>query len=544
MILFGRRMCKLGGLFVVTLLHPLLVHGQTDAYMIEAISERERPTGDEETFTMGRPDFRTRGPALQRDEFRIGTARAATRGPQRGGRSGPDAGTMLRFDQHREIEPPTEATLRIGPWYTDLGIALRGGVTYSRFRKRGIDFPDGTRRGEVREDGLEYPLSATLILNNYMILTRRMDLSLNLRMSYFHYPRGTQEDEFAVSLTEEGISATFSTQFHPTRYSRIFVYDDILFLTDYVDRRGISDRLAGREYRLLQNTVGADWDWRASPRDAFSASISREDTLPQGQAFRIERRVVYREMASYRRQFRPYAAGGILGQASQSLAQIEERPDTYIHGYSFFLGLNMTENMVLHTSVGQQFGVVKGGTIPETRRRQTTFGTASLDHNLGRGRWQRFSFQRSLAESFGGGIERTDQFTYWYRWHGDDRLFPGWFTSQYLIVDPLEPPRDGYRDWVNRIHVRTWLTRVIPLRLTASYAMRFNEAGTAGVIDDDPELRDDYQTLRLRASTRFRVYRRITFDAYAQHTQRTSDNAELEYKQDSVGAHLTWYHRF
>lgn len=530
------RLLWVGVLFVL----PATMQAQTDAYMVEVVEEREaeeRSAIEEQTFTISQPDFTFRGPTTMRGDGRIGSARGATR-------SGRGGSTMLRYDQHRELSPPADAMLRIGPWYTDMGIALSAGYRYTRFRGRGTDFLDGTRRGEVQKSGSEFPLSATLTMNNYMILTRRLDLSLNLRMSYFHYPLGTQPDQFVIDLTDEGIYATFSTQFHPTRDSRILIYDDILYLTDFVDRRGISDRLGGREYRLLQNTAGADWDWRASSRDAFSASASRTDTLPQSRAFRSQRRVQYAEMAAYRRQINPFAAAGLLLQASQSLAQTEDRPDSYIHGYSIFTGLNVTQTMNFNASVGQQFAVVQGGNLTETRRRQSLTGAMSLEHDLQRGRSQRFSASRAITESFEGGIDITDRFGYRFGWSG--LWLPGSFTSDYLIADPQDLDRNGYRDWSNRLAVRTQLTRIVPLSLSASYAMRFNDSLDTGLggEEGDPEIGDDYQTLSLMARTGFQIIQRINFSAYVQHVQRTADNPALEYTRDTVGLQLTWSHTF
>jgi len=514
------------------------VQAQTDAFMLEVVEEREareQAAIEEQTFEQSQPDFTFQGPTTMRDESRIGSARSNTRRGQGGS-------TMLRYDQHRELTPPASSTLRIGPWYTDLAIALSAGYRYTRFRGQGVDFLDGARRGDVQEGGSEFPLSATVTMNNYMLLTRRLDLSLNLRMSYFYYPLGTQPDEYVIDLTDEGIYATFSTQFHPTRDSRVLFYDDILYQTDFVDRRGISDRLGGREYRLLQNTLGADWDWRASAFDAFSASVSRADTLPQSSDFESQRRVQYAEMAAYRRQLNPFAAAGILAQASQSLADTEERPDTYTQGFSIFTGLNVTQTLDLNASIGQQHVVVKGGTLDETDRRSSYTGSLSLDHDLGEGRSQRLQASRAVSESFEGGVDVIDQFGYRLGWGG--RLLPGSFTSDYLIADPLDPRQNGYRNWDNAIQVRMPLTRLIPLHLSATYAQRFNESPELGAGADDPELQDDYQTLSLAARTGFRLRENVSFSAYIQHIRRMADNPDLEYTRDTVGLQLTWSHAF
>jgi hypothetical protein len=520
---------------------PAISFGQTDAYIIEAVEEQERIRVQEQTIPARQPDFTARGPVTMRDESRIGAARAATRG----GRGG---NTMLRYGQHRELTPPAHSTLRVGPWYTDVGVSLSAGYRYSRFRRRDPALFDGAGRGEIRESGSELPLTATLHLNNYVILSRRLDFSLNLRMSYYHYPLGTQDDQLFVDLTDEGIYATFSSQFHPTRDSRVLIYDDIVYLTDFVDRRGISDRLDGREYKLFQNTLGVDWDWLVGPFDAFSASVSRTDVLPQSRAFLDQRRVQYAEMGSYRRQFNPFAAGGILLLGQQSLAQTENRPDSFIHGYSFFTGVNLTQTLDFNASVGQQFSIVRGGRLESSRSRQATTATASLDQDLDRDRWQRLYARRVMEEDFEGGVNLTDTFGYRYEWSGI-RL-PGRFSTDYAIVDPQDDTRNGYSNWSTRLHVRSQITRVVPLHLSADYSMRFNNDDQSSVRSTQDETIDDiqsgadYQTLSLVARTGLRISQKINFWAYAQHLQRTSDDPRLAYTRETYGLQLTWSHDF
>ncbi len=518
-----------------------LLMAQTDAYMIEVVADAEAPgIVEEETFAEPRAGLGTSVMTMP-GAGQIGASRHGVRGTGRD--------TMLRYDQHRELSPPEHSTLRIGPLYSDLGISLSAGYRYTRFRGRGQDFLDGSRRGEVQKGGSEFPLTASLYLNNYMIITRRMDLSLNLRMSYYHYPLGTQEDRFLIDLTDEGIYATFSTQFHPGRDSRILLYDDILYLTDYIDTRGISDRLGGREYKLLRNTVGVDWDWRASPLDTFSASASRSDTIPQSKTFRSQRAVRYSEMAAYRRQINPYAAVGVLINASQSLAQTDERPDTYIHGYSVFSGVQLSETVSVDAAIGQQFSTVTGGDLEQSRSRSSLYGSLGIHHDLPGDRSQHATARRSLTEAFDGGVDMTDSFGYQLRWGG--LWLPGNFTTDYLIADPQDPGRNGYRDWTSALNLSTQLTRVIPLRFRATYAMRFNEdlnrASPAGSEQGgavDPDSRNDYQTLTLSLRTGFRVSEKINCTAYVQQARRTADDPNLEYTRDSLGITLTWGHRF
>lgn len=513
---------------------------QTDAYMLEEMEERDRLADlaiEEQTMTVREPSNSFQGPSVTRQEGQIGSARSATRGGQGGS-------TMLRYDQHRNLIPPASSTLRIGPWHTDLGVSSSAGFRYTRFSGAGVDFLDGTRRGDVQEEGAEFPLSATVTMNNYMLLTRRLDLSLNLRISYFYYPLETQPDQLEVDLTDEGVYATFSTQFHPTRDSRILVYDDIMYMTDFVDRRGISDRLGGREYSLFQNTLGADWDWRISRMGSLSASVSRSDTIPQSDEFDNQEAVRYAEMGAYRRQFNAFSAGGLLVKASQSIASSDDRPDSYIHGYSLFAGLNLTQTMDVNASIGQDFSEVRGGGAEGDRSQQSLTGAAALDHDLRFGRRQRFSAERAITESFEGGVDITDRFAYMFSW--SEALFPGSFTSDYTLSDPQDFGRGKYSNWKNSIAVRMRLTRSLPLSITVSYDMRTNDE--VEELEENPEdgvnENADYQTFSAVARTGFRLTEKMNFTAYVQHVQRTSEDPDQEYSRQTIGAQVAWAHQF
>jgi hypothetical protein len=309
-------------------------------------------------------------------------------------------------------------------------------------------------------------------------------------------------------------------------------------MTDFVDRRGISDRLGGREYSVFQNTLGADWDWRASMRDSFSASLSRSDTLPQTDEFNEQETVRYSQMGAYRRQFNAFSTGGVLVRGSQSLAQTDNRPDSSIYGYSLFTGLNLTQTMDVSASVGYDFSEVEGGADGVDRKQQSLTGAASLDHDLQFGRSQSFSAQRAITQSFEGGVDIQDRFSYNYRW--SEALLPGSFASDYTVTDPLSDDRLGYSNWRNSISVRLQLTRTMPLSLTVTYDIRTNDK-EAGADDDENA---DYETFSAAARTGFRLTEKMNFTAYAQHIQRTSDNPDQEYARQTIGAQVSWAHQF
>lgn len=518
--------------WLFTLLTAGFVMSQTAEFSPEEIDYRDSMA---ET-----PGIRTgsgaMAPALMAGSHRqIGAARNSVRGGRGGG------GVMFRYDQHREITPPTDATLRIGPWYSNLGMNLGAGYRYTRFSGTGVDFLENNDRGEVKDDGSEFPLRAGLSLGNYLILTRKLDIRLDISVNYVHYPLETQEDELNIDLTDEGIYATFSTSFQPSRYSRFFIYDDILYRTDYIDPRGLEDYYGGSAYEYFQNIVGIDWDWQPAPMDSFSASVSRQDTIPMDDEFDSQEVVRYAEMLSYSRRLARYAIAGVVGNAAQSLAQTDERPDSYIYGLNAFTDLQLTRNTQAEGSIGQNFAVTSGGNLEEDRETSSLAMGIRLMNDLPGDRSQEFGYSRSLSESFEGGVDIMDVLSYSYRWSRS--VLPGSFSTTYVSSDPQDGGRSDYADWTSRLDLRYRLTRKIRLNFALSYAMRMND--DVGVDDEgNPELSNDYETLTATLGTSFRLTRKSSFSAYASHVDRTSDNADLAYTRDMVGFDVVWAHQF
>lgn len=463
----------------------------------------------------------------------VGAARSGVR--SRGGES-----VMLRYDQHREIQPPDYATFRLGPLYSNLGISQSIGYRYVRLKGTGVDFLEGTRRGEVRKTGAEFPMVSGLTLNNYMILTRKLDLQANISAQYFYYPLRTQDDELRIRLTDEGVFATFSTQFHPTRDSRILLYDDILYRTDFIDTRGLEDSYGGRKFEYLRNVLGLDWDWRPTPLDLFSVSASRTDLYPFDSEFDRQRMVRYAQMGSYRRSLTPFAAAGVVGSMSQSFYKEASRPDVYTYGITAFTGMRLAPRLSANASLGHSWATSTGGNLEDDRKTSSITAAAALDHDISDTRHQRLSWQRRLSEAFDGGMDVSDTFGYQYRWSGS--RVPGAFSTTYAIYDPKDRDRNGYTDWTTRLNVRYPLTRLMDLSLVASYGIRRNDTPTRD--DELPDISSDYETLTLSASTGFRVTDKTMFSAYATHVERTSDNRDLAYTRDTVGVTLKWSHQF
>ena len=475
---------------------------------------------------------------------------------------------MLRYDQHREITPPEYATIRLGPLYSNIGIAQSVGYRYTRLSGAGIDYLESSRRGDVIKGGSEFPLVSSLTLNNYMIITRKMDLEANISINYYHYPMKTQEDELQINLSDEGIFATFSTQFTPSRNSRLLVFDDILYRTDYVDTRGLSDRYGGREYEFLQNTAGLDWDWKPGALDSFSASASRQDTIPISKEFDAQKGIRYSEVASYRRSLTPFAAAGLLGTASQAYYDDPDRPDVFLNGISAFTGIRIAPPLTGDASLGYQVSTSTGGLLAEDVTSGGVTASLGLDHEISEKSRQRLYWQRLMSEAFVGGVDMSDTLGYNLSWNGG--LLPGSLSTTYTIYDPQDEDRNGYADWATTLGVRHQLTRLLNLSLVASYSMRMNDtpvtadtlasetldsdvidsetlaseiSGTDGA-DTLPDLGSDYETLTLTISTGFQMTKKTKLYAYASRADRTSADPDLAYTRDTVGVTLTWSHQF
>ena len=52
------------------------------------------------------------------------------------------------------------------------------------------------------------------------------------------------------------------------------------------------------------------------------------------------------------------------------------------------------------------------------------------------------------------------------------------------------------------------------------------------------------ETLSIRLGSSMRLTKKTNFSAYAEHVDRTSDNEDLVYTLDIIGAALTWTHKF
>jgi len=415
------------------------------------------------------------------------------------------------------------------------------GFEYIRLKGSGVDYVRGNQRGTYLDDGVEFPMVSTLYLNNYLIISRHMDLEANINVSYSYFPMKTQEDELRVNLTEEGVFGTFSSEFHPSRDTRLLLYDDILYRTDYVDTRGLSDSYGGEAYEHFENTVGADWDWQPSPFDSFSMSGSRTDVIVLDDTFQDQERVAYAEAASYQRALTRFAAAGLLGNFQQSLYDSELRPDIYLYGLSAFTAAQLTRRLTGNASLGYQYSTYVGG-ASDGESRGSLSGSLGLGHEISETKNQRLTYQRTQSEAFNGGIDVSDTIGYGLFWHGGQ--LPGSLSTQYASYSPQDAARSGYSDWATTLAMQHQLTRLLRLNLSTSYAMRFNDPGEGLIDGSAPDISSDYETWSIRLGTGMKLTKKTRFSTYAEHAARTSESENLAYTRDIIGAFLTWSHKF
>ena len=263
---------------------------------------------------------------------------------------------MLRYEQHREIKPPEYATLRLGPFYSDISFSQTAGFRYTESEGTGTDFLFGNNRGVIKEDGWDYPLVSTIDAQNYVMISRHMDLDISFSMGYAYYPMDTQDNEFFFDIAEEGVSGSISMGFYITKKVKGRISDDILYTTDYLDLRGVEDNYGGSSYQHLDNTVTMDADWLMDVDKNMGASISRTDVIVFGDEFTEQEQVTLTQDIYYEQQLAAFLLAGINVSLSQSEYDAETRSESSSQGYSLYAQARVTDRTSASASLGYDTG--------------------------------------------------------------------------------------------------------------------------------------------------------------------------------------------
>ncbi|MDI6774248.1 MAG: hypothetical protein QME60_02470 [Verrucomicrobiota bacterium] len=457
----------------------------------------------------------------------------------------------LRFSNHREIKVPDYALARIGPFYSNIGFTQTAGYRYTCSRGAGTDFLIENRRGAIEKDGSDLPLISILNMRNYLIVTRRADIDVSIRLSYALYPLDTQRNVFDVDLPEESIVGELSIEFSPTPFVKGMAYDKMLYKTDYVDTRGIADEYGGEAFVYFRNTAGVNLDWLMSSNRNLAVSLSRMDLLPQGREFESQEQTFYRESACYEQRLNAFLAAGLGARFSQTDFRDRTRSDWssrefYLHGNA-----RLTSQTRASAEIGYTLASVANSPADDATADEdvaTVVGSLVVETQMSEAWRQRLAAGRSVCNGFESAVETADSLSYRLEWKPAVGSFV--FSSSYGVVEPDRDDVNGYSDWVNQIDVVWPLTSLVNLTLMTSYAARQNDAtpvgdgAVPGGKQVDPEWSGDYGTWVTRLGTRFNLLKDVAFSAYAQHVERSGDSDSLSYQRDIVGAELAYSHEF
>lgn len=484
-------------------------------------------------------------------------------------------GQGLYFSTQREVTPPDYATFRMGPFYSTMALTESIGYRYTRSSGTGTDYLTENDRGEITEDGSEIPILSALTFRNYLVISRRMDLDMSVRIGYYYYPLDTQEEEFVFDMAEEGIYGTVSTAFRLTDHIEGTIFDNMSYRTDYIDTRGLDDRYGGSDYEHFANRLGAqmNWDMARNYRSVFG--LNRYDVQPADDEFEDQERYEYNESASFSYQVRRDLAVGLRANFSQAYYASTNRSDTRQQDYDVFLtygrggeeaaGLTLTRRSTLRLSVGTSVGYSAGaGSSSQTTGADddadaddddgTTetwddgsvrlTGRAELETLMTRTVTQTLQYQRGLRSGFSSAFEEYDRASYELKWNGD--LTSVKARSAIDSVSPSLAEDTDYRDWINSLSVSWRATPTITLDGATVYTIRDNDSEDVDVEDEEVDIEDfeDYETWSSRIGTSFKIAREITLSMSYRHVERFSDTADLAYSRDTFQALLTYRHQF
>ncbi|MFO7870490.1 MAG: hypothetical protein R6V03_03545 [Kiritimatiellia bacterium] len=448
----------------------------------------------------------------------------------------------LRFSNHRKIEPPEYATVRIGPFYSNIDFSQSAGYRYTRSRGRGTDFLYGNDRGVIKEDGSEFPIVSRLNFRNYIILTDNADLDVSVGVSYSYFPNDTQENELNVDLAEEGITGSLSTEFRPARTVRGTLYDNVFYHTDYVDTRGITDEYGGAKYERLDNTVGLNVDWMVNPRGNAVFRAARNDLIPKEKEFDDQERFTYTESAGYQHKLSDFLICGAEAGFRQNMYAVTNRADSSDQSYTVSADARLTSRTTGSASAGYNISSVSspGGDSRETGD-STAVGSLSVETELSPALRHGLSYGRTRRQGFRSAYEIADTWNYRLDWRG--RFSEAGFYSRYITVDPSRTDINEFSNWSAGLNTSHPIARGITLDFNTSYTLRLN-SGTYTAGDIDEEWKYDYATWVSRLGTSFALLENVSFSTYFQHIERDSDSENLSYTRDIFSATFTYTHAF
>jgi len=487
----------------------------------------------------------------------------------------------LRYDTYRELAIPPEASFRLGPFYSEMRYIQGVGYRYVTTSGDGADQIFADNEGEIKKDGSDFPLSATIYSRNYVLLNPDTDLDITFQVRFIYFPLDTQSDEWALELADEGestrfgdftfrlmregwfggyskddyslnssgngevYSANIGSEMALTPYVKARVYTRPSYSVEYLDSRGYRDYQTGQKYTSFQNTVGVDMDWLITRDKDLSLSVDRTDTLPQTtNAVGNQESVIQRAQASIEKHFESdWLIGARVGVISRDYTDKTRGSQFQTDSAGFLVG-QLTSFSTLSTSLGySQDKLSNAGDFETDGTSESVVGGVTLRTQLAKKFWHSIGFSRELTGGYQAGADQVD--AYRYSIFGSfDRTDVGLSTALRDITPDLTTV-NAYRDWVTQMTLTQRLSDLLALHFSAAYDKRMNGQLTSGAPnEDDLTVVDDYDTLTLVVGTSYLWTKRTTISGFVQHVARVSEDPLLEFERETISLSLTWSYSF
>jgi hypothetical protein len=463
----------------------------------------------------------------------------------------------LSYDTRRDIAIPDHSTLRIGPFYSAVRLTTTAGYRYTTGSGQGSDFLIDNQRGRIRSDGSDFPVITSLDFRNYVPITRHSDLDFSVRVSYRYFPLDTQDNEFNVSVPDEGVSANISSEFQISPYLRGTLFDRFKWVTDYVDDSGVRDDIGGRRYERVENNIGLRFDWLMAKDKNIGLTLSRFDLIALEEEFERQDRVTYLEEIRYEDRIIDGVVAGAGIRFQQTDFEEPERADTDQSDVFFFLNATGSENglgrlpITDATTIELGAGLSAGSEARSgsasaadadsfvtavdddrnnaNRNRDTTVlnANAKIRTDMSKHLAHELLYRRGLRSGFNSSFETFDRFQYsidYNRVGVGIRLF-----TDYDVVEPTDEI-NGYDTWIAGVAVDYPLMDFVDLDFSYRYNIRSDRTE---VLDSDgdtaiEESRRDFFDNIFRIGTSVALYRDVEIITYYERYERDSAGGDRD----------------
>ena len=506
-------------------------------------------------------------------------------------------GQVARFDSYQIQQIPANANIMLFPYFGDFAFFQSVGVRYIRSSGEGMDYLYGqgqsasasgaggtgvasTRYGQVKKDGLDYPLVTQLSAHNYLMVSKHMTMDVSFAVTYRGFPNGTEDNTFDVEIIDpgfyaqmgsftfgatrdgglglfnsinsdpyggrrqSGFSANISMDVELTPYVRMRVYDKPSYRVDYVDARGNNDTLSGQRYPVFQNLLGLDFDWQMAEDKSLGYTFERTDSVPQSNEYDITSSVVHHQMVDYRQRVNPLTAVGLRSDTYWR-EYAESRSSQFQQDVLGYMNTDLTEDSSFNAALGFSYGQLKQDSAYETNSTSdAVIGRVGLQTRLTESLSHGISYSREQRAGFLTGFEVVDSIRYNIQW-ADPASWTVGFVTAYERITTRLANASSYDDWFNQLSASRPLTRDLVLTLATSYTLRMNGQARSGELGSDSLfITNDYDTWVSTVGLVQTLTDHLKLYAYVEHLERISPEQRLAGTRDTVGMTLGYYNDF